>query len=355
MFVLLSTGAYNNVDAQQFAEYLALNRNNISKEKNGILWLEDDGTPHFLHSTFVEFFAASWILSHANTNTAKGLWCSLLDSKKGAGMKQILEHMLVEGLPLHHAVLEGREQALDELLESATVDCFGRTPLQQAASLGRADAVGALLARGFDPGRRDALLGWTALQYASASGHLQAADRLLQAGADASQLVVDDVNAALFSAADLGLKHVMIYLLNIGANVNWRKHGLTPLMISSIRGHTINVQLLLENGADLYQRSDEGQTALHFASAGCHREVMQLLLDRGAKPRVTSVDKTPLMLASEKGDALCVRLLLQYGADVHKKIHLTSALHFASENSHFEVVGILLEAGADPNDRNKRN
>ncbi|KAK7871461.1 hypothetical protein R5R35_010840 [Gryllus longicercus] len=166
--------------------------------------------PHFLHYTFIEYFAASWLLENQEkgSEVAKEVWLRLLNRDVGVGVRHILEHMLSDGLPLHRAVLEGSEGALEAALEAGgdpdESDRFGRTALVQAASLGRADAVGALRAKGCDPGRRDALLGWTALRYASACGHLEAAERLLQGGADPDHFVTHiDIRNLVFTAAKL--------------------------------------------------------------------------------------------------------------------------------------------------------
>ena len=45
----------------------------------------------------------------------------------------------------------------------------------------------------------------------------------------------------------------------------------------------------------------------------------------------------------------CHRILLQSGADINKrdKNSLQSAPHFACDYCHLELVGLLLEAGAD--------
>ncbi|KAK7788675.1 hypothetical protein R5R35_014465 [Gryllus longicercus] len=212
MLVLVSDGTFSTVDPSPFRDYLHRNRQNLIKEKTGILWLGEgeDDMPHFLHYTFIEYFAARWLLENQEkgTEVAK-VWRSILNCDVGVGVRHILEHMLSDGLPLHRAVLEGSEGALEAALEAGgdpdESDRFGRTALVQAASLGRADAVGALLAKGCDPGRRDALLGWTALRYASACGHLEAAERLLQAGADPKHFDTHvDVRELVFEAAEWG-------------------------------------------------------------------------------------------------------------------------------------------------------
>ncbi|KAK7788521.1 hypothetical protein R5R35_013318 [Gryllus longicercus] len=60
MLVLVSDGTFSTVDPSPFRDYLHKNRQNLIKEKTGILWLGEgkDDMLHFLHYTFIEYFAA---------------------------------------------------------------------------------------------------------------------------------------------------------------------------------------------------------------------------------------------------------------------------------------------------------
>lgn len=59
---------------------------------------------------------------------------------------------------------------------------------------------------------------------------------------------------------------------------------------------------------------------------------------------------TPLHCAAHQGNKDCVRLLLQYGADVTKvNREGKSALHLAAAQNRAAIVQMLLEAGADAN------
>jgi serine/threonine-protein phosphatase 6 regulatory ankyrin repeat subunit B len=58
--------------------------------------------------------------------------------------------------------------------------------------------------------------------------------------------------------------------------------GLSPLLISSLKGHSEIVRLLLENNADINIKTSEGATALMISAANGHTEVVKLLLEKGA-------------------------------------------------------------------------
>ena len=71
-------------------------------------------------------------------------------------------------------------------------------------------------------------------------------------------------------------------------------------------------------GADVAAKDDYGWTALHLAAGRGHKDVVALLLDRGAptSPRRTKDGQTALHLAAGSGHKDVVALLLDKGADV---------------------------------------
>jgi len=77
--------------------------------------------------------------------------------------------------------------------------------------------------------------------------------------------------------------------------------------------------LLLDHGADLNARSDDGRTALIIAAGRIgSAPVLRLLLDHGANPsdKVPAGGLTPLAEAARAGAGSAVRLLVERGADV---------------------------------------
>ncbi|KAJ3293897.1 hypothetical protein HK104_004126 [Borealophlyctis nickersoniae] len=86
-----------------------------------------------------------------------------------------------------------------------------------------------------------------------------------------------------------------------------------------------------------------GDAALRAASPRGHHEVVRLLLENGAN--VHAKDDSALRGASQRGHFEVVRLLLEHGANVHAKNDC--ALRQASQNGHLKVVRPLLENGAN--------
>jgi ankyrin repeat protein len=123
------------------------------------------------------------------------------------------------------------------------------------------------------------------------------------------------------------------------------------------------VEALLARGADASARERHHQTALMWAAAEGHTEVVEALLNAGAEFR-TPLDSgfTPLFFAVREGRSEVVLRLLQAGADVNEVMRpdrkhddaygtKTTPLILAVENGHFELAAALLAAGANPNAR----
>uniref|UniRef100_A0A8B9J6E1 Ankyrin repeat and sterile alpha motif domain containing 6 n=1 Tax=Astyanax mexicanus TaxID=7994 RepID=A0A8B9J6E1_ASTMX len=93
---------------------------------------------------------------------------------------------------------------------------------------------------------------------------------------------------------------------------------------------------------------EEGNTALHFASASGHEQLVRFLLRKGA-----SVDSrnnygwTPLMQAARFGHLNVAHILLENGAEINGRNRLgASVLTMAVRGGHAHVAKLLLENGA---------
>ena len=90
-------------------------------------------------------------------------------------------------------------------------------------------------------------------------------------------------------------------------------------------------------------------TPLGEAASFGHKEVAQLLLQKGADPnRVDNFGQTPLYWAAITGHRGVAEILLDGGADVNRAVSSGNPLlHRAAMRGHKDVVALLLERGAD--------
>ena len=88
------------------------------------------------------------------------------------------------------------------------------------------------------------------------------------------------------------------------------------LITAAMVGDTAAAAELLNQGAEVDSRDQNGRTPLIEAAFGGHHEMVALLLERGAMVNAMDADGwTALMEASSKGRTDMVRLLLNFNAD----------------------------------------
>ncbi|NXJ14032.1 ASB10 protein, partial [Odontophorus gujanensis] len=199
------------------------------------------------------------------------------------------------------------------------------TPLHITASRGYTDCLQLLLLRGaavnFAPG------GKTALHEACVAASADCVRLLLSFGADPEAVSEDGYKPLHLCKSPDSIKCVQ-QLLKHGACVNSRTEDEedTALHVAARHGLTDHVQLLLQYGAELEARNEEGQTPLNAACAQPHAaqdmeryyRVCQLLVDSGASVNAADRDhQHPLHLACKNANAQIAELLLAQGANVN--------------------------------------
>ena len=203
--------------------------------------------------------------------------------------------------------------------QQTVVEADGTTALHRAVQSDDVARVEALVRGGADV-RARTRYGVTPLYLACVNGNAAIVERLLAAGADPNSAMPD---------------------------------GETALMTAARTGDAATVKALLARGADpRASEPSKGQTALMWAAAENNAAVVTLLAGAGADVRARSKGGafTPLRFAVRAGHIDASRALLQAGAGVNETLpDGTSALVLAVINAHYELAGVLVDSGADPN------
>lgn len=286
----------------------------------------------------------------------------------------------------------GAVEALREVLDRSepewraadATDESGRTLLDLAVSLGRADIVQVLLEYGADADKPSR--GRTPLETAAASGECLIAELLLANGATTAG------SDAIHVAAAAGHNDVLKLLLGKPASASPSssssasfsssftsidaagRDGKTPLRLAAEAGRRDAVKALLAAGARADARcGTDGATALHAAARRGDEAVARLLLSHGVAGTATVRDvagKTAFEIAAEeghggrildflglgeailaaarKGEVRSVRRAADGGASVEgRDAHGWTPLMRAAFKGRADTVRDLIDSGAD--------
>ncbi|PON19964.1 pfs domain-containing protein, partial [Trichoderma gamsii] len=178
-----------------------------------------------------------------------------------------------------------------------------------------------------------------AVQVAIISGRLSTASMLLTADKRIEMKNERTGAALLHDAAQIGRLEVVKLLLDRGASVEAKNNdGSTPLHDAAQNGRLDVAKLLLDRGASVKAENKDGSTPLHDAAQNGQLDVAELLLDRGANIEAKNNDShTPFSLAAQNGRLDVVKLLLGRGANIKANDNGQTSLGFASQNGKADV------------------
>ena len=212
-----------------------------------------------------------------------------------------------------------------------------------------------LLRSGADANRRGPE-GFTPLMIASGLGQSQMVELLLTAGADALAVEPRMGATALHKAAQSGNADVIGLLLDHGSFVDQQSPvlGNTPLMDAVLHKHGEAVRLLLKRGARTTIRNHWRQTALDLAQLDGLDTITRMIEARN-ETDAGQVRALTLITAIKAGDLGEVERLIAAGARVNERVPIVGSLDddytplgIAAREGRADLVGVLLDAGADP-------
>ena len=233
-------------------------------------------------------------------------------------------------------------------------DCDVDDTLLQAAEMGDLDLLTNLIDNGAKPDTAHQF-GETPLMKAARQGHLEVVRQLIDAPCDVNRTTGAGRGnyTALHVAAASGHGEVVEALLGAGAKADCTDSAfMTPLLWAVGRGQTHIVRCLIRENCNVnIQDGWQLKTPLHIASAKGSKDIVQLLLEDGANPKVLDhTGKTALMEALEQNQNQIVQMLLKSKSVIdHRERSGLTPLHIAASKMNVTNVRLLLDAGADPN------
>jgi uncharacterized protein len=231
---------------------------------------------------------------------------------------------------------------------------YGRTLLHTAVNWNQRDAVKALLEKSADP---NLCFGECPI-YVAAGGDTEILRLLVASGADVNRKTPKYGYTPLIRVA--GNRPETFESLRREGGY----HGPAPDALESVR-------ILIAAGADVNHVDDQEQSPLRIAMFAGNFDIAKALLEAGANvrwrasPSSTTILMETILSYSPHEDPVAVHLLLDYGADPNDRSEKAytpgceqsrggcywrgySALTFAARYGFYRVVKLLLERGADP-------
>ena len=203
-----------------------------------------------------------------------------------------------KGTLLYIAVVKGYTAIVRELLSKPGIDVNlaqkkGATPLGAAAELGHVELVKLLLAApGINPNLGTFRVGTTPLSAAAYKGHLEVVKLLLTARKTNINVRQHDGATALFIATQKNFPGIVELLVRSGANVNLAlDDGTTPLCVAAFMGTTEVVKRLIQVPDIQVDYTTHVQvTALAYATQQGHKDIVEFLLNKKADPNIADGD-----------------------------------------------------------------
>ena len=247
-----------------------------------------------------------------------------------------------------------------------------------AAREGHAEAVHLLLQSGADP-EQNGLHDRNLIEMARERGHEQIARMLEQERERLGRVAAQSADHPIHRAAARGEIDAVRAFLDTDATLVDRgsRRGATPLHCAVLGASRQMVSLLLDRGANIHARNPDDLQAIDFAIWGERRpsvneDMVRLLVSRGATYDLTIAaalgslagvrrmldndpsriretrpnGRRPLSAAVEFGRDDIARLLLERGAN--PRWEPAEAVHSASGLGNFAMVKLLLDHGANP-------
>ncbi|CAM0142629.1 unnamed protein product [Umbelopsis sp. WA50703] len=205
-------------------------------------------------------------------------------------------------------------------------DILHRKPLHYAAMYGFSRIVDTLLRHSVNNGEYSESQNFTSRFWVDHEGYSPLFYAILNGSTAATKILISrggitDIDNALNPATtfeEFDLHNQEVKKPTNFPHDSWRQ---SPLAIACKSGNAALTSLLIEVGANLEMRDEDGETPLYFAARNGHLECVEALFkDPQRRANINVQDTvngyTPLMVAAIEGHYQVVVILTRYGADV---------------------------------------
>ncbi|EEZ95357.1 ankyrin repeat domain-containing protein [Legionella longbeachae] len=121
--------------------------------------------------------------------------------------------------------------------------------------------------------------------------------------------------------------------------------GHSPVHAAILNAQHHCAKLLLDIDGVAQLTDAKGRNALHYAARYGDNDMVKICLRTCPKDSLDKRSQTPLIMASIANNIKAVQELLNYGAEINKTdAENKSALHYAVEANHLNIVKLLLES-----------
>lgn len=204
------------------------------------------------------------------------------------------------------------------------------------------------------------------LHFAAQAGRPEIIEMLIDAG-EKVDVKDDGGNTPLHEAAGSDRRQVVRLLLNRGSDINARNaRNETPLMLAASFASRPTVEAFYREGLSFESLDSEGHSAVALAALKYRKDIVQSLLDEGAKPDVRAIlclqdvddlakkitkemmakEKGLLRYAIEGGLDVAASHLLNVGADANEVLdEYGTLMHLAAGNNQCAIMRMLAAKG----------